>query len=69
MNGRHKISSFRFVTKMMTLLAVVGVVLALAPAAQADATWTGLGDGFSWSDNGNWDVADITTAGGMIILK
>ena len=56
--------------KMMTLLAVavVGVVLALAPAAQADATWTGLGDGFSWSDNGNWDVADITTAGGIFTM-
>jgi hypothetical protein len=54
--------------KMMTLLAVAGLVLALAPAAHADATWTGLGDGFSWSDNDNWDVADITTAGGTFTL-
>jgi len=55
--------------KMMTLIAVAGLVLALAPAAQGDATWTnGVGDGVNWSDNDNWDVADITTAGGIFTM-
>ena len=54
--------------KMMTLLAVAGLVLALAPAAQADAVWTGGGVAGSWADDDNWDVADITTAGGIFTM-
>ena len=54
--------------KLITLMAVAGLVLALAPAARADATWTGGGDGINWSDNDNWDVADITVAGGVFTM-
>ena len=54
--------------KMRTVLAVAGLVLAMAPAARADATWTGGGDGINWSDNDNWNVADITVAGGVFTM-
>ena len=50
--------------KMMTLLAVVGMVLALAPAAQAaDVTWVGGGaDPDAWdTTSGNWGSGGATT--------
>jgi hypothetical protein len=52
--GRKWRSKMKTMKKMMTLLAVVGLVLALAPAAQANAVWTGNGDGVIWSDMVNW---------------
>jgi autotransporter-associated beta strand protein len=60
--------------RLITLFAVAGLVLALAPAAQADATWDGGGDNINWSDNGesigdgwgNWS-ADPTTGGDLTL--
>ena len=53
--------------KMMTVLAVAGLVLALAPAAQAATiTWTGGGGNDLWSNVANWDV-DPTTGGPHVL--
>ena len=53
--------------KMITLLAVVGMVLALAPAAQAATiTWTGLGGDDKWSTTNNWSQ-DPTTGGPHVL--
>ena len=61
--------------KMMTVIAVVGLVLALAPAAQAaTVTWTGAVDN-NWSTvtggtsgYGNWD-GDPTPANTILVLS
>jgi hypothetical protein len=52
--------------KMMTLLAVAGFILALAPAAQA-VNWTGGGADNKWTTPGNWD-GDATAAGVDLVL-
>ena len=40
--------------RLITLLAVAGLVLALAPAMGDNATWTGLGADNLWSNTNNW---------------
>jgi hypothetical protein len=51
--------------KMMTLLAVVGLVLALAPAAQAATTVTWIGpDGGDWDTDTNWDFGTKPASSG-----
>ena len=55
--GRKWRSKMKTMKKMMTFLAVAGFVLALgfgATPAQANAVWTGDGDGVNWSDMLNW---------------
>ena len=52
--------------KFITLMAVAGLVLALAPAAQAAATWNGSVDD-KWSNMGNWD-SDPTAGGDLTLL-
>jgi hypothetical protein len=54
--------------KMMTLLAVAGFILALAPAAQAAVNWTGGGGANNtWTNTANWD-GDATAAGVDLVL-
>jgi hypothetical protein len=66
--GRKWRSKKKTMKKMMTFLAVVGLVLALAPAAQAaTVNWTGLGGDDKWTTAANWD-GDATAAGVDLVL-
>ena len=55
LKGRHP-ARFHVASRALVAAFVAGLLL-LTPAIQADThTWTGLGDGTSWSDGGNWDI-------------
>ncbi|MEM7629456.1 MAG: hypothetical protein AAF356_08545, partial [Planctomycetota bacterium] len=50
--------------RALTIAALAG----LATSASAQSTWTGAGDGFSWTDAINWDNGDPNGAGVDVVI-